>query len=267
MPEPTPTTPSPRPLVLVTGGARRIGRAIALELGAHGFDVAVHFHTSAGAADATVAELRALGAVAHAFAADLSDDDACCALVPAVVARFGRLDAVVHNASAFVHDDVWTFSNASLDAHMRANASPAVFLGRALHAHLAETGAGPRSGCLVTLLDQKLWNLNPDHLAYTFSKAALQTATIVLAQALAPLLRVCGVAPGVSLPSGPMTDAEFAQAHRLTPLERSSTPEDIARAVRFLIESPAVTGTSLLVDGGQHLAAQPRDVLFLARND
>ncbi|MES1162397.1 MAG: SDR family oxidoreductase, partial [Rhizobacter sp.] len=98
------------------------------------------------------------------------------------------------------------------------------------------------------------------------SKAALQAATVMLAQALAPRVRVCGVAPGVTLVSGPMSADEFASAHQMTPLQRSSTPEDIARAVRFLIESPAITGTTLLVDGGQHLSAQPRDVLYLAKN-
>ena len=106
------------------------------------------------------------------------------------------------------------------------------------------------------------WHETYDHL---ISKAALETATTLLAQGLAPLLRVAGVAPGVTLPSGPMDSNEFAVSHRMTPLGRSSTPEDVARAVRFIIESPAITGTTLLVDGGQHLAAQPRDVMFLAR--
>ena len=118
---------------------------------------------------------------------------------------------------------------------------------------------------MVNLLDQKLWNPNPDYLSYTLSKAALEAANTLLAQALAPRVRVCGVAPGVTLPSGPMSGDEFDAAHRLTPLQRSSTPHDIARAVRFLLESPAITGTTLLVDGGQHLQAQPRDVMFLAR--
>jgi hypothetical protein len=116
----------------------------------------------------------------------------------------------------------------------------------------------------VNLLDQKLWNPNPDYFSYTLSKAALREATVMLAQALAPRVRVVGVAPGVTLLSGPMTEQEYAAAHQLTPLGRSSTPLDIARAVRFLIDSPAITGTTLLVDGGQHLAAQSRDVLFLA---
>jgi hypothetical protein len=116
----------------------------------------------------------------------------------------------------------------------------------------------------VNLVDQKLWNPNPDYFSYTLSKAALQSATVMLAQALAPKVRVCGVAPGITLVSGPMTEGEFDQARTLTPLQRSSTPQDIARAVRFLIESPAITGTTLMVDGGQHLQAQSRDVLFIA---
>jgi len=255
--------------VLVTGAARRLGREIALELARHGFDVAVHFRTSAADADATAADARALGAQAAAFRADLADEAACRALVPAVLAWRGRLDAVVNSASAFEYDDAANFSYATMDAHWRANTAPAIVLAQALHAHLGQVAPGDasRSGCVVNLVDQKLWNPNPDYLSYTLSKAALEAATTLLAQALAPRLRVCGVAPGVTLLSGPMTADEFAQAHALTPLARSSQPADIARAVRFLIESPAITGTTLLVDGGQHLQAQPRDVMFLARHD
>jgi NAD(P)-dependent dehydrogenase (short-subunit alcohol dehydrogenase family) len=253
---------APRPVVLVTGAARRLGRTMALDLAAHGFDVAVHYRGSAADAEATVADARALGARAQAFRADLADEAACRALVPAVVAQFGRLDAVVNSASTFEHDDPASFSVAAMEKHWRANTAPAVILAQALHAHLAgRTGAG----CVVNLIDQKLWNPNPDYFSYTLSKAALQAATVMLAQALAPRVRVCGVAPGVTLLSGPMTADEFTAASKMTPLERSSTPDDIARAVRFLIESPAITGTTLLVDGGQHLSPQPRDVLYLAR--
>ena len=149
-----------------------------------------------------------------------------------------------------------------MDRQWRANTAPAVLLARALHGHLALRGA---PGCVVNLLDQKLANPNPDYFSYTLSKAALAEATVMLAQALAPRLRVCGVSPGVTLLSGAMDDAEFEAAHRLTPLQRSSSPDDIAAAVRFLLESPAITGHTLLVDGGQHLLGQPRDVLFLAR--
>jgi NAD(P)-dependent dehydrogenase (short-subunit alcohol dehydrogenase family) len=250
--------------VLVTGAARRLGRTIALELAEHGCEVAVHYRGSEVDALATVAAVRATGANAHAFQADLSDEAACKALVPAVVAHFGQLDAVVNNASTFEYDDPASFSHAAMDKHWRANTAPAVLLAQALHAHASERKA---NGCVVNIIDQKLWNPNPDYFSYTLSKAALQAATVMLAQALAPVLRVCGVAPGVTLASGPMSEGEFEQAHRLTPLQRSSTPADIAHAVRFLIDSPAITGTTLLVDGGQHLAGQPRDVLYLAKKD
>ena len=253
---------SERPVALVTGGARRVGRVIALELAAHGWDVALHYRASAAGAEATLAELRAVGAAAHGFAADLADEAACDALVGAVLDRFGRLHAVVNNAALFEQDDAFNFSHASMDRHWRANVAPAVLLARALHAHCDAAGG---SGCVVNLLDQKLWNPNPDFFSYTLSKAALQAANTMLAQALAPRVRVCGVAPGVTLPSGPMDEAAFEQAWRMTPLQRSSSAEDVARAVRFLLESPAITGTTLLVDGGQHLSHQPRDVMFLAQ--
>ena len=251
--------------MLVTGAARRLGREIALDLARHGFNVAIHFRGSPDEAAATVAEARALGAQTWAFCADLSDEAACRALVPTVVAQCGRLDAVVNNASTFDYDDVASFSYAAMDAHWRANTAPAIVLAQALHGHIAAATDGPRTGCVVNLLDQKLWNPNPDYLSYTLSKAALEAATTLLAQALAPRVRVVGVAPGVTLLSGAMTAAEFDASHALTPLARSSQPADVARAVRFLIESPAITGTTLLVDGGQHLQAQPRDVMFLAR--
>jgi len=257
------TAPS-RPVVLVTGAARRLGRAIALELGAHGFDVAVHWRGSLADAEATVADLQAGGAAAARFRADLSVETECEDLVPQVAAHFGRLDAIVNNASIFEYDDVAGFGHAAMERHWRANTAPAILLARALHQRLQACGDGAARGCVVNLIDQKLWNSNPDYFSYSLSKAALQTATVMLAQALAPRLRVCGVAPGVTLASGPMDQAAFDAAHRLTPLQQSSTPGDIARAVRFLIESPAITGTTLLVDGGQHLHAQPRDVLFLA---
>ena len=250
---------SPRPVVLVTGAAQRIGRAIALELATQGWQVAVHHRTSAAAAAQTVAALREAGARAEGFAADLAIESECNALVPAVAQAFGRIDAVVNNASLFEYDDVASFSYAAMERAWRANTAPAIVLARALHA------AG--GSAVVNLLDQKLWNPNPDYLSYSLSKAALEAATTLLAQALAPQLRVCGVAPGVTLPSGGMDKAEFEASQRMTALQRSATPQDVARAVRFLLESSAITGTTLLVDGGQHLQAQPRDVMFLAREN
>jgi NAD(P)-dependent dehydrogenase (short-subunit alcohol dehydrogenase family) len=250
-----------KPVALVTGAARRLGRDIALDLAVHGWDIALHYRNSAADARATLGDLRAAGARAEAFDADLADEAQCRALLPRVVQAMGRADAVVNNASHFEYDSVDTFGYAAMETHWRANTAPAIVLAQALHGHLAALG---RQGCVVNLLDQKLWNPNPDYLSYTLSKAALEAASTLLAQALAPVLRVAGVAPGVTLLSGPMNAQEFAASHRMTPLGRSSTPADVARTVRFLLESPAITGTTLLVDGGQHLTGQPRDVLFLA---
>ena len=263
-------TAAARPVVLVTGAARRIGRSIALYLAAQGWDVVVHVRSQGqdgqGEGEDTAQQARAVGAHAQVraevLAADLAVEADCLGLVPAAVAAMGRLDAVVNNASLFEYDSVADFSMAQMDRHWRANTAPAILLARALHAHLAARGA---QGCMVNLLDQKLANPNPDYLSYTLSKAALDAAGTMLAQALAPVLRVCGVSPGVTLLSGAMTGGEFDAAHKLTPLQRSSTPDDIARAVHFLLTSPAITGTNLLVDGGQHLQAQARDVMFLAR--
>lgn len=253
--------PSSRPVVLVTGAARRVGRAIALELARSGRDLALHYRHSAADCEASAAYVRALGVRAECFQADLADEAACRALLPAVVARLGRIDAVVNNASHFEYDSAESFSFAAMETHWRANTAPAIVLAQALAAHLKGCS---ETGCVVNLLDQKLWNPNPDYLSYTLSKAALEAATTLLAQALAPQVRVAGVAPGVTLVSGPKMSREgFAAAHAMTPLGRSSTPEDIARAVRFIVESPAITGTTIVVDGGQHLAAQARDVAFL----
>jgi NAD(P)-dependent dehydrogenase (short-subunit alcohol dehydrogenase family) len=255
-------TASDSPVVLVTGAAQRIGRCIAVTLAAAGWRVAVHYRSSAEEAHATVKTIEAAGGQAMSIAADLSVEPACEALVPSVQASFGRIDAVVNNASLFEYDNVDTFNMAQMDAHWRANTAPAIILARALHRLQGPTSVG----AVINLLDQKLWNPNPDYVSYTLSKAALQAATTLLAQALAPRLRVCGVAPGVTMLSGEMSDAEFTASHQMTPLQRSSTPDDVARAVLFLLQSPAITGTTLLVDGGQHLQAQARDVMFLARS-
>ncbi|HSI50112.1 MAG TPA: SDR family oxidoreductase [Ideonella sp.] len=256
-----------RPVSLVTGGARRIGREIALHLARHGHDLALHCRQWDDEADTTAAELRMLGARVAVLQAELGDEAECRALVPAAVAGLGRLDTVVNNASLFEYDDAASAGTEAMARHWAANTAAPVQLAQALAAHVSERAATDTAanGCVVNLLDQKLWNPNPDYFSYTLSKAALREATVLLAQALAPRVRVVGVAPGVTLASGPMTEAELAQASRMTPLQRSSSPADIARAVLFLIESPAITGTTLLVDGGQHLSAQSRDVLFLAQ--
>jgi NAD(P)-dependent dehydrogenase (short-subunit alcohol dehydrogenase family) len=261
-----------RAVALVTGAARRIGRVIALELAHAGFDIALHHRgsdaQSLAEAEATAAELRAAGARVQLFPADFADPSATAALLPAVAEAFGRVDAVVNSASRFEYDSPATFDAALLESLVRSNTGAPIALARALAAQVPAQAPHARvTPCVVNLLDQKLHNPNPDYFSYTLTKAALAHATVLLAQALAPAVRVCGVSPGITLVSGPMDEAEFAKAHKLTALGRSSTPEDIAHAVRFLIESSAITGIDLAVDGGQHLVGQQRDVLFLARAD
>jgi NAD(P)-dependent dehydrogenase (short-subunit alcohol dehydrogenase family) len=253
-------------VALITGAAKRLGRAIACELSAAGWAVAVHYRRSQAEADELVAQIKTVGAQAAAFKADLNDEAQTLALLPAVHAEFGRIDAVVNNASLFEYDTAASFSYALAARQFAANTAAPVLLARELHRMLEEGGDGAQ-GCVVNLLDQKLWNYNPDYLSYTLSKAALQAATTMLAQALAPRLRVCGIAPGITLTSGEhMSAAGFAKAHQMSPLGRSSEPRDVAQAVRFLLDAPAITGHTLLVDGGQHLIPMPRDVAFISSN-
>jgi NAD(P)-dependent dehydrogenase (short-subunit alcohol dehydrogenase family) len=255
-------TADPQKVAFVTGAGKRIGRAIALGLARSGWDVVVHYGRSEADALATVADIAALGRRAVSIQCDLTDEAAVTTLLARAAAAIGAtISCVVNNASLFEQDDVSDFGSARLDAHMHVNLSAPIVLARALHAVTPE-GA---QAVVVNLLDQKLINLNPDYLSYTLSKAALQTATTVLAQALAPRVRVVGVSPGISLPSGEQTAAQFAKAHGVTPLGRSSTPDDIAAAVCFLAAAPATTGTTIVVDGGQHLIPLPRDVMFIAK--
>ncbi|MBB3016797.1 SDR family oxidoreductase [Cupriavidus alkaliphilus] len=262
--------PAARGVALVTGGARRLGRAIALELAAQGWDVAVHCHRSVDEGEALATQIRALGRRAAVLRADLADEAATSRLVADCTAALGVPTCLVNNASLFQYDVATSFSYASLDTHMRTNVAAPLLLARELHKALAAAAgadgankaAEPR-GVVINLLDQKLDNLNPDFLSYTLSKAALQTATVQLAQALAPRLRVVGVAPGITLVSGEQSEQSFRRAHRVTPLGQSSTPEDIAQAVAYLARARAVTGTTLYVDGGQHLMPLARDVMFL----
>ena len=242
--------------VIVTGAAKRLGRQIALALAAGGWRVVVHYRGSQADAQATAAECAALTPGAAIFQADLGDEAAVRALLPTVAAQLGAVDAVVNNASLFEHDTAGSFSFAALDAHLRTNTGAAVLLTQALHDHVKERGA---TGAVVNLLDQKLWNPNPDFFSYTLSKAALEAANTLMAQAFAPALRVVGVAPGLTLTSHMLSDDKFAQLHALSPLGRSSTPEDVAATVKFALENQSITGTTLLVDGGQHLMKFERD--------
>ena len=247
--------------MLVTGAGRRLGREIALTLAQAGWNVAVHHRQSGEEARQTVADCDALtgrAASARPFYADLASEPDVQALVPAVVASFGQLDAVVNSASLFEHDEAASFGFEAMEKHLRSNTVAPVLLAQALAEHLDASG-GSRDGAVVNLLDQKLWNLNPDFFSYTLSKAALEAATNMLALALAPRVRVVGVAPGLTLTSHMLSDDKFQALHRQSPLGRSSTPEDVAATVAFALQNRSITGTTLLVDGGQHLMRFERD--------
>jgi NAD(P)-dependent dehydrogenase (short-subunit alcohol dehydrogenase family) len=244
---------------LVTGAGRRIGRAIALALARDGWDIAVHYATSRNEALATVAAIEALGRRAVAVNRDLAVERGVRSLIGECASELGALTCVVNNAAIFEYDTPTRFKADLLVKHMKVNTAAPVLLAQALHAALADD----QRGVVINLLDQKLANPNPDFLSYTLSKSALCYATTVLAQALAPKVRVVGLAPGITLPSGTQSDAGFATAHTQTPLGRSSTPDDIGQAVVYLANALAVTGATLLVDGGQHLIPSMRDVMFL----
>ena len=258
---PLSAAPDGAPVALVTGAGRRIGRAIALALAGAGWDVAVHYRHAGAEAAEVVAAIAALGRRGVALQCELADEDAVRQLLPRAAAALGRVGCVVNNASLFDYDSVADFTPARLDLHMRANLSAPILLAQALH---AATPAG-RQAVVINLLDQKLYNLNPDFLSYTLSKAALLSATTMLAQALAPKVRVVGVAPGITMVSGDQTQENFSKAHENTPLGRSSTPDDVADCVCYVARARALTGTTLLVDGGQHLIGLPRDVMFLTK--
>ncbi|MEN9831328.1 MAG: 3-oxoacyl-[acyl-carrier-protein] reductase FabG [Pseudomonadota bacterium] len=270
---------------LVTGAGKRLGREIALGLARAGWRVAVHYRSSEAEALQTAADclqafaewqahagLKAEGGDASVvqnstqlqlqnfiFKADLANEEATRKLLPQVVSQLGRVDAVVNSAALFEHDDVQSFSYANMAQHWASNTGAAIVLAQALHQHCQSRGARAAEAVVINMLDQKLWNPNPDFLSYTLSKAALEAANTLLAQALAPMVRVVGVAPGLTLTSHMLDDDKFQQLHKLSPLGRSSSVEDVVSTVVFAMHNRAMTGTTLLVDGGQHLMKFERD--------
>lgn len=238
---------------LVTGGARRIGRAIALTLAAHGWDVAVHYGTSRDDAEVLAAEIRRRDRRAAALAADLTREAEVATLVPRAVEAVGPLALLVNNASAFDRDDVLNVTRASWDQHLETNLRAPFVLMQEFARQLPASA----EGSVVNILDERVWNLTPYFTSYTVSKAALWTLTQTMALALAPRIRVNGVGPGPTLPSPRQSDEQFQQQVDLLPLRRGTTPDEIARTVMFILESPAMTGQMIALDGGQHLNWAP----------
>lgn len=243
---------------LVTGGGARLGAAMTRRLAADGWAVAIHYHSSPKDADALAQEIKAAGGRAVTLGGDLEKPQDFADLFGRANAALGFCSLLVNNASAFEYDDIATITRANLEKLFAVNLHAPVLLARDFAAQL-HAGA---KGLIVNVLDQKVFNLNPDFLSYTMTKSALEAATRLLAQAMAPNVRVCGIAPGLTLRSGEQTAEGFAAAHAKTPLGFGSMPQDVAEALSFLTKVPSITGTTIVVDGGQHLQPRTHDVMF-----
>ena len=248
-------TRASRGAALVTGGSKRIGRAICLALAAAGHDLAIHHRDSAAEAEAVAAAVRDLGRRAVVLAADLTDETATRALVPAAIAALGPLTALVNNASVFEDDRVGSLDRATWDRHLDTNLRAPIVLAEAFAAQ------APDGSAIVNLLDQRVLKPDPRFFSYSLSRNALWWATRTLAQALAPAIRVNGVGPGPTLPSVHQTQAEFAAEAAATLLQKPGSPEAVAAAVLWLLDADMVTGQMIAVDGGQHLAWRTPDIL------
>lgn len=245
-----------RGAALVTGSAKRIGRQIALDLAAEGYDIAVHCNTSVAEAELVAATIRSLGRTAAIVRGDLKDADVPERIMAEASRSLSGITCLINNASVFEPDEVGHITQASWGEHLDTNLRAPVFLSQAFARQLP-SGV---EGNVISIIDQRVWKLNPKFFSYTTSKAALWNVTRTLAQALAPHVRVNAIGPGPALPSARMDDEEFAKQSRLTLLGRGTSPAEISAAVKFILSSPALTGQMIALDGGQHLVWQTPDV-------
>jgi len=235
---------------LITGSARRIGRAIALDLAAHGWRVAIHYRNSRDEAEVLAGEVQRAGGAAVAVSANLADLGDVQSLIERCADVLGPVTCLVNNASEFFLDTIGSVTPEGWDTHLDINLKAPVFLAQALYANLP---AGVE-GNVINIIDQRVWRPTPDFFSYTISKAGLWTATQTLAQAMAPRVRVNAIGPGPVLQSVHQTQADFAAETLTTPLQRGPSLPEIAAAVRFILATPSMTGQMIALDGGQHLA-------------
>ena len=248
-----PVPPVPR-AALVTGGGRRIGRALSVALAQEGYAVAIHHHDSKNEAEALAIEITRAGGKAVTLAADLSDESAVAELLPRAMSVLGPIGCLVNNASIFENDTVATATRDSWERHLAVNLRAPFVLMQSFARHLPEKAGG----VIVNLLDERVWNLTPSFVSYTLSKAGLWTLTQTMALALAPRIRVNGIGPGPTLPSPRQSAQHFLDRCRKMPLRRGTSPDEIAAALRFILAASAVTGQMIALDGGEHLGwAQP----------
>lgn len=235
---------TPKGAALVTGGAKRLGRAFIEALAADGHDVIIHYNSSSDEAEALANELKGVRAIV--LGADLSQPEEAAGLIKRANQALGPVGVLVNSASIFEQDQLENVGADSFHRHMTANTLSPALLTKAL------AGQGLERACVVNVLDYKLFNLNADYFSYTLSKAALKTMTEMLAKSLAPKVRVNAIAPGLTLPSAHHSEAEFERVHDDNPLQRGANPEDLVAALRFFVNTPSVSGQIVCVDGGQH---------------
>lgn len=238
-----------QPNVLITGAAHRIGRAIALDLAANGYGVAVHYNNSETAANDLVSTIIDSGGHAVAVKADLANENDVKSIIPTAQDALGPLTVLVNNASLFENDTVNDATRSGWDMHMDVNLRAPFVLSQEFQRQLPDG----LEGNIINILDQRVWNLTPYFMTYTLSKSALWTLTQTLALALAPKIRVNGIGPGPTLQNTRQSDEDFVRQWSETPLRRKVMPDEIADTVRFIIHSPSMTGQMIALDGGQHL--------------
>jgi NAD(P)-dependent dehydrogenase (short-subunit alcohol dehydrogenase family) len=243
--------------VLVTGAAKRLGRVIALDLAAAGWNVAIHYNGSADDAQHTAAQARAKGAKKVALLkADLSQEEQTAALVERAAAELGPLTALINSASLFENDDWKTATRQSWDAHIEINLRSPLLLSQKFANQLPDG----ETGNIINIIDQRVLKPTPQFLSYSLSKAGLYWLTTTLAQGMGPRIRVNAVGPGPTIRNTRQSEADFARQRQATVLERGAEPEDVAAAIRYLLGAQSVTGQMIAVDGGQHLIWQTPDV-------
>jgi NAD(P)-dependent dehydrogenase (short-subunit alcohol dehydrogenase family) len=252
-------TAKPTRTAIVTGGAKRIGGAITRALATEGWHVLIHCNTSRAEAEALARELGNASVVA----ADLADAAAADSIMAACVG-LPPARLLVNSASRFVYDRIEDFSAGEFDIHMAVNLRAPALLTRAFAAALPETVDQP--ALVVNLLDAKLASLNPDYFTYTLSKIGFEGLTEMTARAYAPRLRCVGIAPAVTLVSGPQSRENFEAVHGMNPLNRGVTVDDIVTALRFIIATPTFNAQTIVLDGGQRLLGLPRDVAHMVEN-